>query len=347
VASLRGDHEQALALLEPLYRQMQERDGVGLAIRYTTVDRLASTYHQLGDLEAAAEGHAEANELARRVFGEENPNYAIHLANSANVERELGRYEESDSRNLQAIALYDRIYGATPIAFRSVARRNRARTLLAMGRFDEALRELAASTREHARVRGMAAEDDPSRFFHEAEMLIQMHRWPEAVSRLTRARELYGASPSVPLSRAEAMLVRALCRQGRLAAAERVLETLDDRAADELHDDSRSRAERHTARACVGLRAGRHEAALQAVDLALAAVTSPGRVVDRADRRILRARILAATDRLPEASNELDRAESLYRKLDLEGHPLFPEIDRVRSELLAGGGASRAMPQGR
>jgi hypothetical protein len=70
-------------------------------------------------------------------------------------------------------------------------------------------------------------------------------------------------------------------------------------------------------------------------------------VVDRADRRILRARILAATDRLPEASNELDRAESLYRKLDLEGHPLFPEIDRVRSELLAGGGASRAMPQGR
>jgi tetratricopeptide (TPR) repeat protein len=219
-----------------------------------------------------------------------------------------------------------------------------------MGRFDEALRELAASTREHARVRGMAAEDDPSRFFHEAEMLIQMHRWPEAVSRLTRARELYGASPerdSGPLSRAEAMLVRALCRQGQLAAAERVLETLDDRAADELHDDNRSRAERHTARACVGLRAGRHEAALQAVDRALAAVTSPGRVVDRADRRILRARILAATDRLPEASNELDRAESLYRKLDLEGHPLFPEIDRVRSELLAGGGASRAMPQGR
>jgi hypothetical protein len=41
-------------------------------------------------------------------------------------------------------------------------------------------------------------------------------------------------------------------------------------------------------------------------------------------------------DRLSEAERDLDRAESLYRDLDLTGHPLYPEIDRLRRELPAG-----------
>lgn len=182
----------------------------------------------------------------------------------------------------------------------------------------------------------MPEEEDASRFFHQGEMLIQMHRWREAETRLVRARELYLAAPERDvhsLIKTEAMLAWVLCRQAKRVAAETVLDRLDDHEQDEFPNDNRSRAQAHTARACVEFQAGRHTPALQAIDRALAAVTQPGRVVDRADRMILRASILAAMARHPEAERALQQAETLYRDLGLTGHPLFPEVEAARREI--------------
>jgi eukaryotic-like serine/threonine-protein kinase len=336
VTYLMGDRENSLGLLEPLYAQLRQRTDVSASTRFKVVSRLASAHRSLGNLETAAELHGESVELAERLFGAESLMYAIELANSANAERDVGRFGVSESRNRQAIGLYDRIYEDTPMVFRAVARRNLVRTLMALGRFDDALDELAASTAEYSRATGVAEAHDPAAYFYRGKMLAIMHRWGDAERELTRARGLYAAAaePSVrSLVNVEALLAWTHCRRDNLEAGESLVAILDGRLLGSLPDDTRERAHIHDARAACHLRAGQLEPALHEIDLALQTVQQPGRVMDRADRLIQRARILAAAGRMVEAERDLARAESLYRDRGVADHPSFANIDRARREL--------------
>jgi eukaryotic-like serine/threonine-protein kinase len=353
VAYLKGDREQALGLLEPLHRQMQQRADVSPSARFTVVGRLASAYRSVGNLQAAAEMQREAVELARGLYGPESLTYAIQLANDANSQRDLGRYDVAESRNRHAIDLYDRIYEDTPMVFRAVARRNLVRTLIALGRFDDALAELASSTAEFSRATGAREADDPTAYFYRGKMLAIMHRWREAEPELTRARSLYAAAPQPTdrwLINTEALLAWTHCRRGDVETGDALVATLDDRLKKRVPDDTRERARIHDARAACLLRAGRLEPALHEIDLALRAVREPGRVMERADRKIQRARILAAAGRVSEAHMTLARADSLYMAQAVTDHPTFPHIDRARRELRLNGRGeltTRSEPLGR
>ncbi len=335
VASLKGNHINAIELLEPLYIQIQKRDDADPEVQYRTMNHLASVYRQVGNLRAAADIRIKATELSKRLYGPDHLTYAIDVSNSANVQRAIGRYDLAEEQHRKAIELYDRIYGVTPMGFRAVAYRNLSRTLLEVGRFDESREAMNASTNEFALARGRDIEYDETNFYYKGWLLTQMHRSRDAEEKLIRARTIYMSMPEPPsrwLNNVDALLLINLCRINKIDDARVIFGDLESRLAGNLPDDQRERAQIHEARALFYFISGNPDTALEEITYALDTDTSPGRVVRRGDRMILHAQILAELGDQAGARRELQLAEKLYRDVGLTGHPLFPDAGMLRRE---------------
>jgi serine/threonine-protein kinase len=331
-----GKDEQALNLLEPLYVQTLERGDVKARLRARLMDRLASAYDGVGNLDSAASIRADATELLKQLEGPESLNYAISLVESASLEHNMGRFNVAEPRIRKAIALFDRIFGEQPASSRANAHRIYGMILLHMGNFEKALDEIEASSVEWAHV--MRIKDVTNWEFlliNRGYFLMRMHRWSEAERDLAQANSLSAALSTLAMNSVESGLAITLCRQGRTNEGKAILAELDSRLNGQLPNQPSQRALIHEARATCHFQAKKLELALREVDLALEAqIDFPGLVLNQFDRRILLARILAALDQNQKAKYELERAESLFLDYDLSDHPHFSNIEMARQNLV-------------
>ncbi len=336
---MRGDNTRALAILEPLYRQMQQRQAeqVDDRLRYNVLNPLAIAYRLAGKLEPASSLNREIVPTVRRLYGTESLRYAVTLANSASIEIDLGHFADAEHHLGEALALYDRIFTG-PAEYRAAARHLQARLLLYRGDYEKALHEMSVSSTEWARASGKEAADYD--FFHinQGMLLTRMHRWPEAVAALETARRLLdqqGKTDNETRTHVEALLALSHCMLGDAPAGISILADLERRLNGRLPTSAEYRARLHEARAGCQSRVGQPAAALSEIDLALAAVTQPGRAVEIADCKILRAAALTALGRRIDAQNELVEAETLLLDLNLTEHPALQNIAAARRDLSA------------
>lgn len=337
VARHRVRHDLALELLRPLHAQMTERTDVEPRTRALLLDNLAGVHARLGNLDSAADFRERATRAFRESAGPEHRAYATSLANGAGLQRQLGRFEQAESRARQAIELYDRIYDR-PMDFRASARRNLARTLLSMGHHEEALETLDASGREWAAFQRQPFEEWPYHFITRGSFLARMGRLDEAAGDLEHARELLGAPRGdhrVYINVVDTLRAWVACRMNKGKTGARLLDRVEKRHGDSLPETPDRRAQLHEARAACYLETGEPASALQEIEAALAAETAPGQVVHRADRLMLKAGILAALGRHEEAAESLGRAEALFAELDLANHPKLARVRSERTRLVA------------
>ncbi len=316
----RGEHEKALALIEPLYDKLYRAGRLSDTVGASLLNALAGLKAATGDIDASADLRTRAIEAYRRAHGEESQGYAVVLANSVGLERALGRFDESRRRAEKAISLYDRIY-AEPVDYRAVARAGLARTLLAMGHYDEAFEQLDRASAEHAQALGNEPERWPLRYTRRGTFLVRTGRADEALDDMTHADHLFREEDGFdPRLLATGRMLRAWtsCLAGQGQVGQDMLDNLED--IDTLAGNPRNRAQLAEARAACYLETGHPEAALTAIDEAIE-TGGEGDLLALTDRRLARARILDALHRSDDALQELDKARDRFRALDLDDHP--------------------------
>lgn len=333
----RGNPAGVVSLNEPLYLEMQERDDVQDHTRLLVMTPLLGANSSLGNLSVATALSEEIIEIVKRTEGPESLTYAVQLANSVQLEYNLGRFDIAEAKAREAIALYNRIYDPEqPVAYRAVAHFHLAYAMLYAGRFDESLENLGIYNEEQARVRGTTIDHWEYTYLNRGSFFARMHRWPEAEQELRTARGLFDTPGEVDhswLINLDALLAITLCRQHNTEEGREMLAEIDSRLDGRDSDSATHQALIHEARAFCYFHAEQPDLALQETDAAIAADNYPGRVMYQADRRILRARILAAMNNGREAEEELIKAEQMYLDLNLSDHPHLQNIATVRQEL--------------
>ena len=332
----RGEHERALALVEPLYDSLYRQGKLSDTMSAALLDALAGLKGATGDQEASARMRSEAIEAYRRAHGEDSLGYAVALANSVGQERILGRFEESERRAREAIALYDRIY-SDPVDYRAVARASLARTLLATGRYDEAFEAMDLASAEHAQALGNEPDRWPLRYTRRGTFLARIGKPGDALADMERADRLFreedGFDPRL-IATGRMLLAWTSCLAGDGRAGREALENLEH--AETLEGNPRNRAQLAEARAACYLETGQPEPALEAIDAALEAADRPGNLLVLTGRQLLKARILKALQRHDEAAELLDQAQARFREFELHDHPRFAQVIDARAELADG-----------
>ena len=336
VASMARDNDRAAAILQPLVNTIRIRSDIEPRTKYRALERLSSIHQKLSNLETSARLRAESEQFLLSAFDSESVTYAIFLANSSNLEHRLGRFEDALQLNHRAMELYDRIYAEQPVSYRAVGRRNLVRKLLTAGRFDEGLKELIASTTELAQVRSNLIDEDSSHHFYHGEMMLMMRRWEEATKYLTKARDIALSAEDVSdsfLLSINAMTVWAACQQGTPALKAVPAAAREAVFAEPLTMGGDAEARLRSARACMHWREGRLPDAQSEIESALGLVTDPGALLERAERIIIRGRVLHSLGDFTAAITQVDAAIELFAIYGVDGHPNVTAFERLRLEL--------------
>ena len=322
----RGNHEQALTLVEPLYEKPYRQGRLSDSNAAALLDALAGLHGAAGDLDASARLRTEAIEAYRLAHGEESLGYAVSLANSAGLERALGRFDDSERRAREAIELYDRIY-PEPVDYRAVARTTLARTLLVVGRYDEAFEALELASAEHARALGNEPDRWPLQHTLRGTFLARIGRPEEALAEMMRADELFRQEDGFDsrlIATGQMLLGWTNCLAGNGRAGQDALDTIEH--VETLSGNPRNRTQLAEARAVCYLKTGRPQSALEAIDAALESDDRSGNLLAMTSRRLLKARALESLQRHDEAAATLERARQLLLDAGLEDHPILESL---------------------
>jgi len=131
------------------------------------------------------------------------------------------------------------------------------------------------------------------------------------------------------------MLVWALCQQGISDPVSVPPAAYEALSVESLAMGGDAEARIRSARACVQWREGSHETALSEIGLALGLVSDPGAMLERAERMIVRARILESTGDRNAARAQVDAAIELFAARGVEDHPNVAAFRRLEQELAA------------
>jgi hypothetical protein len=150
------------------------------------------------------------------------------------------------------------------------------------------------------------------------------------------------AEPASPITLVEyiwttAILARAYCQTGDRLAGWSALSRLDATLGGNPPEAFQQRSELHETRATCLFSDGQLTQALTELDLAEASALPPGRIVERADCQVLRARIHAVLAQPHEASAALDAATAIFLEQSLDDHPYLEYLANLRRELLQTG----------
>jgi len=338
VASILRDHKRSIEILEPMYERIRDRTDINPGTMYRVIERLSSAHQQLGNLQISSGLRKESEPFLIREHGTQSRAYAIHLNNSSNLEHNLGRFESAERLNREALNLSDRIYVDQANGFRSVARRNLTRKLLTQGRFEEGLIELDKSTSEMAQVHGVPQQSSASHHFYHAEMMLMMRRWVDAETHLEHARRLYAEDENAGghwVLSTTAMLTWATCQQKKREKAASVFEELNEITSEPLTMGGNAEARIRSARACMHRLLGDNLRALAEIEKALELAPHPGTLVERADRSILRAKILRDMGDANAASEQAQAAVGLFAQHELSDHPNAVQLQRFTRAMQA------------
>jgi hypothetical protein len=233
--AMQQHYTDAIALLEPAWPEISE----GGALPPETVDRVAGT---LALLYSTAYRPADALPLLERRLAaivdgprKDSLAHAIALANLAGTLAELGDLAAAEQRVNEAIDLHDRLFDA-PSTYRGAARLKRSQVWMRQGRYDEALAEADAATREWALSDGTDPDTDPFEPINRLPVLLRAGRWADLAREAMRGRERLDRDHGPEMLaesrlRAEAWGALAHCALGEVDAALPLLAAARERLA--------------------------------------------------------------------------------------------------------------------
>ncbi|WP_406672334.1 protein kinase domain-containing protein [Natronospira sp.] len=330
-----GRYEDALAILEPLNAELDQREGVSPRVRGDIKRDLGSAYRLKGNLEAALDMRRQEAQIYREGFGEESLDYALAQSNMAIIMHSMGDFDGAEAHLRRALELQERIFEGAHI-YPAIARANLALMIFHQGRFDEALELTTEAALERAEAIGRDPEEFERLYYQRGTMLASMQRWSEAKPQLRRARSLYleldGVDPGV-VAIIKALLAMANCYDGQTEAGSDWLRAADRMVEGELPGNPHQRNTLLTGRAVCAFKREDMDTALAYLDQALDGAGHVGRFGEDALRKVLRARVLHALGRPEEALSDLEEAEALFEEYGFTEHPHLSRVQAARETL--------------
>ncbi len=329
----RGNHAQALSLVEPLYEDLYQPGHLSDLTGGALLDALSGLNAASGNLDQAAHLRTQAIEAYRLAVGETGQGHVVALANSIGLELALGRFDEAERRARRAIELYDQIY-PDPVDYRAVARRSLAHILINTGRTKEAFEALRYASDEHAEALGSSLEQWPLYYSQRGAFNARLDRTEAAVDDLARAHALAleqdDWDPRV-IASLDMLYAWTRCLADDGPGGQQLLEAMQH--SDTLKGHPRNRAQLHEARATCHQANQRPQQALEEIKLALEIHDQAGQVLDSLSRRLLKAEILLDLQRPDETRRVLHEADQRFVALGLDDHPRRTAIQAALGNL--------------
>jgi eukaryotic-like serine/threonine-protein kinase len=336
LAQFKGNPDQALHLLEsftePENTELDDTD-----TRAMLYDRLASLYRNHGRLEESSHFRAMATEQFKTHHGPESRPYAVSLANSVGLERDLGRYTVAENNARKAIELYNQIY-QEPRDYRASVRLNLARTFFSMGRSDEAFEELEKSSTEWAKFLNQDPDNWLSHYITSGYFHMRMNDTDKALQDYSRLRDLVEEQDTHNNyidAASQTWLAWVYCQSGDSQSGLSMLQNVEQGNGIKSFGHPRDKASFLEIKAVCYYQNERAEAALEHIIAAIEEFDVPGQLFPFVQRRILHADILVSLDRYNEASEILTEAEQHLHELYPSNHPLMEEIQTARQDIIA------------
>ncbi len=335
LATLRGNHHQALGLIEPVYLEIHQGRQVQPRVHYRVLTRVAMLNAGLGDPAGALEVLDQAADLIAHLEGEESLANANEHLGRAGLMLLLGRFDAARDTLLRVLALTDRI-AEHPIRTRALTYFRMGYLKFYTGQYNQALDWYKRGIEECAASRELTAEDHPCGMYGLGWIQAYMHRWEHAEKQLLEARTQFtdmGAPFERWLAWTKTIFAFVACHQGRIKEGAHLLDKVHAHPGKDQLGNPGSQAHFLMARAVCHYKAGDYEQALEPVDRALEIWTHPGLASAHAERRILRARILAALGHNRESAESLDHAQQQLETVGLPDHPVMKRIHETRQDL--------------
>ena len=212
--------------------------------------------------------------------------------------------------------------------------------LLMQGRYEESLDAVEQAGRHFATARKVDYDTWVVPDIYKGMFLASMNRLDEAQEKLLGARDHFDKGHhSMYFTSPETLLAGILCRNGEVKKGLTILVDADMGLNGGRDPDATpvNQAQLHESRAWCAYEAGNMEDALRSAKSSLEAIDYPGRVMDRANRKLLVAAILAETGRYSDAAGQIRRADNLYHTADMMNHPARQQVISVRQKLIAEG----------
>lgn len=329
LSRLRHDYRQAVSLIEPLHEEMRTRDSVDAQLKTHILNFLSGMYADIGKLEEANRLRNQNLELTAGLKGRQSLNYGINLTNSVGLMFHLGDFDEACRRADEAIAIYNHIFDE-PTGVLSITYGVLAVSQLYAGEFEQSLETLDKSVRLWAESWDLDPDEWQVPDIYRGMFLAKMNRWDEAATLLETNRGLFAQTHhGMIFTSPESLLASAMCETGRSADGMALLDGMDPAAT----DYPVFVAQYHEAHARCLLQNGYPEKALPAIRKSLTAMNYPGRFMELAERKVLKAEIFAALDMPVQSARELERAARLFHEAGSADHPLMAHIQSTVENL--------------
>lgn len=331
----RGNPDVSLELLEETYEHFHPLIKEGSDTEAMLFDRLASLYNNTGNLELAVDFRRLATDRFRQYQGEESRAYAVSLANSVGLERNLGRFEEAIANALKAISIYDRIY-EEPADYRASVRLALAETLLLQGQTEKAFEKAEQANREWAAFASQDFENWISHYIIRGRYLMWLNDFENALHNFRRVEKIaeqqdrqnqyIGAASKV-------WLAWAYCSLGDSEQGMAWLTLLEEMEGEVFLRHPTDKANLHETRGICLYMSGNYHSSIDELLASLNTYDVPGQIYTTTARRIWLAKMYAAIDRHDEANTNLNRAKQHLLEIGMAQHPLHERIEAARQQL--------------
>lgn len=311
-------YAEAAEVFERVRTRAQGRDDIDEALLRSLDGALAVSYSTLRRHDRAEPLFARQVEYRARNRAKDALRHAVALANHGRNRLYLGDFADAERKLDEAIATYDTLFDG-PNGYRAAARLNRSQLYARQRRFDDALAEADAASREWAAADGTPLDQDPFVHGNRLEALVLAERWPRL------AREAAATVAKLPADddyrdtrmRAESLLALARCEVGEVDAGTAALASALKARASAPWVDPVVSATLDEARARCAAAAGDLGRALAALAEATALDDAhpPGDAGEIARRERLAATWLAQVGRTDEARRANASADARLRAL--------------------------------
>ena len=331
----RANPQNALELLEDVYANYSDHLTEDPDTEALLFDRLASMYQNLGDLEEASKFRTMATERFRQNHGDESRPYAVSLANSVNLERNLGNYDQAIADARKAIALYDQIY-EEPRDYRASVRNAMAETLFLMGKTQEAFEEAEKANREWAEFHGQDFENWISHYIVRGRYYMWLNDYDNALENFSRVAEITeqtGRQNQYIGAASKVWLAWAYCSKGDPDRGLVLLDEMTNNDGEKFLEHPNDKANLLETRSICHFQSGNYQTSLDEMTASLETYNLPGQIYSSVNRKIWLAEGYTALDKFEKAAEILHQANQRLESVGLPQHPLHNQIEQYRMQL--------------
>jgi len=331
----RGNPHNALELLEDVYANYSNHLSEDPDTEALLFDRLASMYQNMGNLEEASKHRSMATERFRQNHGDESRPYAVSLANSVSLERNLGNFDQAIADARKAIALYDQIY-EEPRDYRASVRNAMAETLFLMGHSKKAFEESEKANREWAEFHRQEFENWISHYIVRGRYFMWLNDFDNALENFSRVAEITeqtGRQNQYIGAASKVWLAWAYCSKGDPDRGLVLLDEMTDNDGEKFLEYPNDKANLLETRSICHFQSGNYQLSVDEMTASLEAHDLPGQIYSSVNRKIWLANGYAALDKFKKAAEILDQADKRLESVGTPQHPLYNQIEQYRMQL--------------